>query len=190
MKKRTNIIMSLVLMISMIQMPLLANAKSMLVAQSNSQWTQLLEEGKEETKDIVDIAISDGRFKTLVAALKAAGLVDTLKEKGPFTVFAPTDEAFAKLPSGTLDELLKPENKETLANILTYHVTPGKVLAADAMKLDGKEVTMVNGDKVKIEVKDNSVYINGAKVIITDIMAKNGVIHVIDAVIMPSEDKM
>lgn len=190
MKKRTNIIMTLAFMMSMIQMPLLASAKSMLVTQKNSYEIEKLEEDKETSKDIVDIAESDGRFKTLVAALKAAGLVDTLKGKGPFTVFAPTDEAFAKLPSGTLDDLLKPENKETLAEILTYHVTPGKVLAADAIKLDGKEVTMVNGDKVKIKVKDNSVYINGAKVIVTDIMAKNGVIHVIDAVIMPSEDKM
>lgn len=190
MKKRTNIIMALALMMSMIQMPLLANAKSMLCIQRSSYGMQPVEKDKEAVKDIVDIAESDGRFKTLVAALKAAGLVDTLKGDGPFTVFAPTDDAFAKLPSGTLDELLKPENKETLANILTYHVTPGKVLAADALKLDGKEVTMVNNDKVKIEVKDNSVYINGAKVIITDIMAKNGVIHVIDAVIMPSEDKI
>lgn len=137
------------------------------------------------TKDIVDIAIGDGRFNTLVTALKAADLVDTLKGKGPFTVFAPTDEAFAKLPKGTLEDLLKPENKEKLADILKFHVTPGKVTAQDAIKLNGKEVTMANGKKAKIEVKNNEVYINGAKVIITDIQGKNGIIHVIDTVIIP-----
>lgn len=137
------------------------------------------------TKDIVDIAVGDGRFNTLVTALKAADLVDTLKGKGPFTVFAPTDEAFAKLPKGTLEDLLKPENKEKLADILTFHVTPGKVTAQDAIKLNGKEVTMANGKKAKIEVKNNEVYINGAKVIITDIQGKNGIIHVIDTVIIP-----
>lgn len=137
------------------------------------------------TKDIVDIAIGDGRFNTLVTALKAADLVDTLKGKGPFTVFAPTDEAFAKLPKGTLEDLLKPENKEKLADILTFHVTPGKVTAQDAIKLNGKEVTMANGKKAKIEVKNNEVFINGAKVIITDIQGKNGIIHVIDTVIIP-----
>jgi uncharacterized surface protein with fasciclin (FAS1) repeats len=136
-------------------------------------------------KDIVDIAAGDDRFETLVAALKAAGLVDTLKGNGPFTVFAPTDDAFDKLSPGTVDDLLKPENKDTLVNILTYHVLAGKVTAEDAAKLDGKEVSMVNGDKAKIEVRDGSVYIDGAKVIITDIMAKNGIIHVIDTVMMP-----
>ena len=137
------------------------------------------------TQDIVDIASTDGRFNTLVAALKAADLVDTLKGKGPFTVFAPTDEAFAKIPKETLDSLLKPENKDKLTDILKFHVTPGKITAQDVVNLNGKELTMADGKKAKIEVKDKDVYINGAKVIITDIQAKNGIIHVIDTVIMP-----
>lgn len=136
-------------------------------------------------KDIVDIAVEDGRFNTLVTALKAADLVSTLKGKGPFTVFAPTDEAFAKLPKETLEELLKPENKEKLADLLKFHVTSGKVTSQDAIKLNGKEITMANGKKAKIEVKNNEVFINGAKVIVTDIQGKNGIIHVIDTVIMP-----
>ena len=153
---------------------------------ANIQGEILLE--KEEPKnsgDIVDIAINDGRFKTLVAALKAADLVDTLKGEGPFTVFAPTDDAFKKIPANTISDLLKPENKKALSNILTYHVTPGKILAEDIIKLNGKEIKMLNGDKAKIEVKNNEVFINGAKVIIKDIIAKNGVIHVIDTVLMP-----
>lgn len=200
MKKKISTIMILTLMLSMLQIPLLANAQSNLDVPQNNQEEAIMEneesnmiqskEVKEAAKDIVEIALSDGRFKTLTSALKAAGLVDTLKGEGPFTVFAPTDEAFSKLPAGTLDKLLKPENKNDLVKILTYHVTPGKVVAADVMKLNGKEVTMVSGGKAKIEVKNGSVYINGAKVIITDIMAKNGVIHVIDTVIMPSENKM
>lgn len=140
--------------------------------------------GDNQSKDIVEIVSGDSRFKTLTSVVKAAGLVETLKGKGPFTVFAPTDEAFAKIPNETLTELLKPENKDALSKILTYHVTPGKLTAADVVKLNGKEIKMVNGDKAKIEVKNNEVYINGAKIIVTDIMAKNGVIHVIDAVIM------
>lgn len=200
MKKKISTIMILALMMSMLQIPLLANAQSNLDVPQNNQEEAIMEdeesnmiqskEVKEAAKDIVEIALSDGRFKTLTSGLKAAGLVDTLKGEGPFTVFAPTDEAFSKLPAGTLDKLLKPENKNDLVKILTYHVTPGKVVAADVMKLNGKEVTMVSGGKAKIEVKNGSVYINGAKVIITDIMAKNGVIHVIDTVIMPSENKM
>lgn len=153
---------------------------------ADTEVTRLLgERDSKQSSDIVDVAKSDGRFKTLVAALEAAGLVDTLKSEGPFTVFAPTDDAFAKLPANALNDLLKPENKENLENILTYHVTPGKVLAADLLKLNGKEIAMVNGRKAKIEVRNNEVFINGAKVIIKDIMAKNGVIHVIDTVIMP-----
>ncbi|MFW2490524.1 fasciclin domain-containing protein [Clostridium chromiireducens] len=142
-------------------------------------------ERQDNSKDIVDIAISDNRFKTLVTALKAAGLVDTLKGQGPFTVFAPTDDAFAKLPKGAIDNLLKPENKETLVKILTYHVVPGKLTAEDVLKLNDTELKMVSGDNAKIEVKDNNVYIDGAKVIVTDIIAKNGIIHVIDTVMMP-----
>lgn len=147
--------------------------------------TLVQKEEPKNSRDIVDIAINDGRFKTLVAALKAADLVDTLKGDGPFTVFAPTDDAFKKLPQNTITDLLKPQNKKTLSNILTYHVTPGKILAADIIKLNGKEIKMLNGDKAKIEVKNNEVFIDGAKVIITDIIAKNGVIHVIDTVMMP-----
>ncbi|MVX63181.1 fasciclin domain-containing protein [Clostridium chromiireducens] len=142
-------------------------------------------ERQDSSKDIVDIAISDNRFKTLVTALKAAELVDTLKGQGPFTVFAPTDAAFSKLPKGAIDNLLKPENKETLVKILTYHVVPGKLTAEDVLKLNDTELKMVSGDNAKIEVKDNNVYIDGAKVIVTDIIAKNGIIHVIDTVMMP-----
>ena len=134
-------------------------------------------------KDIVDTAVADGRFKTLVAAVQAAGLVDTLKGAGPFTVFAPTDDAFAKLPAGTLDTLLKPENKQKLVDILTYHVVSGKVMAADVVKLTSAKT--VEGKDVKVQVKDGKVYINDAQVIITDIVTSNGVIHVIDTVLMP-----
>jgi uncharacterized surface protein with fasciclin (FAS1) repeats len=134
-------------------------------------------------KDIVDTAVGAGSFRTLVAAVKAAGLVETLKGKGPFTVFAPTDEAFGKLPEGTLESLLKPESKEKLTAILTYHVVPGKVMAADVVKL--KEAKTVQGSKAKIKVADGKVQIDNANVVKTDIACKNGVIHVIDAVILP-----
>lgn len=134
-------------------------------------------------KDIVDTAAGADSFKTLVAAVKAAGLVETLKGEGPFTVFAPTDEAFAMLPKGTLESLLKPENKEKLVAILTYHVVPGKVLAEDVVGL--KKATTVNGKDVKITVADGKVKINDANVTKTDIDCSNGVIHVIDAVILP-----
>ena len=140
----------------------------------------------DDKKDIVDTAVSAGSFKTLAAALKAADLIDTLKGEGPFTVLAPTDEAFAKLPEGTVESLLKPENKEKLVAILKYHVIPGKALAADVVKLDGQEVKTVQGEKAKVAVKDGTVTVDGAKVIKTDIEATNGVIHVIDTVILPS----
>ena len=132
--------------------------------------------------DIVDTAIA-GKFNTLVAAVKAAGLVDTLKGFGPFTVFAPTDEAFAKLPPGTLEMLLKPENKEKLAGILTYHVVAGKVMAADVTKLTTAKT--VNGQEVKINAADG-VKINDANVTTADVETSNGVIHIIDTVLMPS----
>jgi len=136
--------------------------------------------------DIVDTAVADGRFTTLVAAVQAAGLVDTLKGAGPFTVFAPTDEAFAKLPAGTVETLLKPENLETLKNILLYHVVSGNVMAADVVTLDGKTADTVAGSAVNISVKDGKVYLNeNAQVIITDIVTSNGVIHVIDTVLTP-----
>jgi transforming growth factor-beta-induced protein len=136
-------------------------------------------------KDIVDTAVGAGSFKTLVAAVKAAGLADTLKGKGPFTVFAPTDEAFAKLPNGTVETLLKPENKAKLQAILTYHVVPGKVMAADVVKLTG--ATTVQGQKIDIAVKDGKVSADGANVVKTDIGCLNGVIHVIDSVLLPAD---
>ena len=136
-----------------------------------------------DQKDIVDTAIAAGSFKTLVAAVKAADLVETLKGKGPFTVFAPTDEAFAKLPAGTLDDLLKPENKAKLQGILTYHVVPSKVMAADVVKLNSAKT--VNGQSLAIKVKDGGVMVDNAKVTKTDIGCTNGVIHVIDTVVLP-----
>ncbi len=138
----------------------------------------------KQEKDIVDTAVAAGSFTTLVAAVKAAGLVETLKGDGPFTVFAPTDEAFAKLPEGTVETLLKPENKDKLIAILTYHVVAGKVLAADVVKLESAET--VQGQSVKIMTHDGSVMINDATVVAADIMTSNGVIHVIDTVILPS----
>ena len=134
-------------------------------------------------KDIVDTAIASGSFKTLVTALKAADLVDTLKGKGPFTVFAPTDEAFAKLPAGTLESLLKPESKSKLQGILTYHVVPSKVMASDVVKLNSAKT--VNGQSLTIKVKYGTVMVDNAKVTKTDIKCTNGVIHVIDAVVLP-----
>lgn len=136
-------------------------------------------------KDIVDTAVAAGSFKTLAAALQAAGLVETLKGKGPFTVFAPTDAAFAKLPAGTVADLLKPENKAKLTAILTYHVVPGNVLAAQVVTMNGADVKTVNGQTVKIGVMGGKVTVNGANVVTTDVKASNGVIHVIDTVILP-----
>ncbi len=136
--------------------------------------------------DIVDTAVAAGQFKTLAAALEAAGLVETLKGPGPFTVFAPTDEAFAKLPAGTVDTLLKPENRDQLTAILTYHVIPGALPAAEVVKYD--EAKTVNGANLDIEVNGGAVMVDNAHVTATDIMATNGVIHVIDAVVMPPAD--
>jgi uncharacterized surface protein with fasciclin (FAS1) repeats len=135
------------------------------------------------SKDIVDTAVAAGSFKTLTAALQAAGLVDTLKGEGPFTVFAPTDEAFAKLPAGTVEELLKPENKDKLVSILTYHVVSGKVTSAQVVKMDSAKT--VNGQTVTISAKSGAVMVDNAKVIKADVLCTNGVIHVIDSVIMP-----
>lgn len=140
--------------------------------------------------DIVDTAVAAGDFKTLAAAVTAAGLVDTLKGPGPFTVFAPTDAAFTKLPAGTVEDLLK-EPKGQLTQILTYHVVPGKVLAADVVKLNGQEVTTVQGGKLKVTMSDGKVALvdaagNSVNVVTTDVMASNGVIHVIDGVLLPS----
>ena len=136
-----------------------------------------------DENDIVETAIAAGDFKTLAAALEAAGLVETLRSEGPFTVFAPTDDAFARLPEGTVESLLLPENVAQLRAILTYHVVPGAVKAADVVELS--EATTVNGQTVDISVDGATVMLDGATVIATDIMASNGVIHVIDSVILP-----
>merc|ERR1711943_173654 len=140
----------------------------------------------DQKKDIVDTAVAAGSFKTLVAAVKAAGLVDTLKGDGPFTVFAPTDEAFSKLPKGTVESLLKPENKKKLQDILTYHVVAAKVPSS---KVSAGKVAMVNKKHAKISIKNGKVMINKANVVKTDVMASNGVIHVIDQVILPPAKK-
>ena len=135
-------------------------------------------------KDVVDTAVGAGNFKTLVAAVKAAGLVDALKGDGPFTVFAPTDAAFAKLPAGTVESLLKPENKDKLVAILTYHVIPGKVMSKDiaSKKLD---VKTLQGQAVSVDATGGGVKVGAASVVAADVAASNGVIHVIDKVIMP-----
>ena len=137
-----------------------------------------------EPTNIVDTAVAAGSFKTLAAALKAADLVPTLTGAGPFTVFAPTDDAFAKLPAGTVENLLKPENKDKLRRILTYHVVAGKVLASDVVKLQSAKA--VSGDTITVKAHDRTVHVDNAQVVKTDIIASNGVIHVIDAVILPS----
>ena len=134
--------------------------------------------------DIVDTAVANGNFTTLAAALEAGDLISTLKSEGPFTVFAPTDEAFAKLPDGTVEMLLMPENKDKLVAILTYHVVAGKVSAADVVTLNS--ATTANGSDVNINVRDDSVFINDSRVVMTDIRASNGIIHVVDTVILPN----
>ena len=139
--------------------------------------------GKKQS-DIVDTAVAAGSFNTLAAALEAGGLVETLKADGPYTVFAPTDEAFAKLPEGTLEMLLLPENKDKLVEILTYHVVAGKVTAAEVVTL--QTATTANGSDVAIRVVDDTVFINDSRVVATDIGASNGVIHVVDTVILPN----
>jgi uncharacterized surface protein with fasciclin (FAS1) repeats len=135
--------------------------------------------------DVVDTAVAAGNFTTLAAALEAGGLVETLKGQGPFTVFAPTDEAFAKLPPGTVESLLEPANKDKLVAILTYHVVPGNLPASEVVKYDAAET--VNGARLDIDAGSSGVKVNDANVTATDIMADNGVIHVIDAVVLPPE---
>ena len=137
---------------------------------------------EKSDKNIVETAVAAGNFKTLAAALEAGGLIETLSGEGPFTVFAPTDEAFAALPDGTVESLLKPENKDKLVAILTYHVVAGKVMAADVVTA---EVPTVNGAKLDVKRTDAGVTVNKANVTATDIKASNGVIHVIDAVVIP-----
>ena len=134
--------------------------------------------------DIVDTAVAAGQFSTLAAALEDGGLIATLKADGPYTVFAPTDEAFAKLPEGTVENLLKPENKQQLVEILTYHVVPGKVEASEVVKLDS--AATANGQDLSITIKNEAVYVNNARVVKTDIETSNGVIHVVDTVILPA----
>jgi uncharacterized surface protein with fasciclin (FAS1) repeats len=134
--------------------------------------------------NIVETAVSNGSFKTLVAAVTAAGLVETLSSAGPFTVFAPVDEAFAALPAGTVESLVKPENKEQLTGILTYHVLAGKVMSTDLT--DGMTAKTVNGEEITIHLTDGKVLINDAEVVIADVETDNGVIHAVNKVIMPS----
>lgn len=138
---------------------------------------------RAQSRDLVETAVAAGQFNTLAAALKAAGLVDTLKGAGPFTVFAPTDAAFAKLPKGTVEDLLKPENKAKLAAILTYHVVSGRVMAADVVKIT--DAKTVQGGSLKVTAAGGKVMVDGANVVKTDISASNGVIHVIDSVVLP-----
>lgn len=137
-----------------------------------------------KTADIVDTAVGAGQFKTLAAALEAAGLIDSLKGAGPFTVLAPTDEAFAKLPAGTLESLLRPENKEKLKSILLYHVVSGNVPASEVVRLNGRSIKTLQGSLIKVRTK-NGVRVGIARVVQTDVMASNGVIHVIDTVLIP-----
>ena len=158
----------------------------MLVFSTMSVSAQMKNDKKMKgSADIVDTTVAAGQFNTLAAALKAAGLVETPKGKGPFTVFAPTDEAFAKLPAGTVESLLKPENKEKLKAILLYHVVSGKVKAKDVAKLNGKTATTVQGGTVAIDTT-SGVKVNNATVVKADVKAKNGIIHVIDTVLIPS----
>ncbi len=149
--------------------------------------TGLTTTAQAQDKDIVDTAVAAGNFKTLATALTEAGLIDTLKSGGPFTVFAPTDEAFAKIPKAKLEALLK--DKAALTKVLTYHVVKGKVPASQVVTLDGKSVATVEGSTVKVTVKGDKVMVNNANVVKTDIMTSNGVIHVIDTVIMPKMKK-
>lgn len=144
---------------------------------------EVVEEAPVESNTVVDIAIGSPDHTTLVAAVTAAGLVDVLSGDGPFTVFAPTNAAFEALPEGTLDNLLLPENKEMLASILTYHVVAGNVMAADLS--DGQKVTTVNGQELTVTIVDGNVMINGAKVVAADLAGSNGVVHVIDGVVLP-----
>ena len=142
--------------------------------------------GETAKKDIVDTAVAAGKFNTLAAALKAGGLVDTLRGDGPFTVFAPTDDAFAKLPAGTVEELLKPENKEKLVALLTYHVVPARAMAKDVAGMSSAGT--VNGKEVKLKAQGGKVMVNNATVTKADVVASNGVIHVIDTVLLPPDE--
>jgi uncharacterized surface protein with fasciclin (FAS1) repeats len=161
----------------------MTSLKKMMTAIAATAFVLAASHAHAQNRDIVDTAVAAGQFKTLAAALKAAGLIDTLKGNGPFTVFAPTDEAFAKLPKGTVEDLLKPENKAKLTAVLTYHVVPGKVMAADVIKV--KEAKTVQGSSLKVNAAGGKVMVDNATVVKTDIAASNGVIHVIDSVVLP-----
>jgi uncharacterized surface protein with fasciclin (FAS1) repeats len=157
---------------------------AVMIAIVGSGWGTAVATERAGQKDIVDTAVAAGSFKTLAAALQAAGLVDTLKGPGPFTVFAPTDEAFAKLPAGTVEDLLKPENKAKLTAILTYHVVPGRVPAARVTGMSSAPT--VNGKALSIATENGAVMVSGARVVQPDILCSNGVIHVIDTVMLPN----
>ncbi len=178
----TKLLIAFVLAGSLSALPAFAQTDTLQNGSKSTTSTQASEKS-EATLDIIDTAAKAGTFKTLATALKAAGLDQTLKGKGPFTVFAPSDEAFAKLPKGTVEELLKPENKKKLAAILNYHVVSGNVSAKDVMSMESAET--VNGESVKIKTVGTTVMVNDAKVIKTDIACKNGTVHVIDTVLMP-----
>jgi uncharacterized surface protein with fasciclin (FAS1) repeats len=163
----------------------LAIAATISIAAASSAWACHCDAKTTSTskaKSVVSLAASSDQFETLVAAIKAADLVSVLESDGPFTVFAPTDEAFAKLPAGTVETLLKPENKDQLIAILKYHVVPGKVLAKDVKTM---KAPTAQGQKINIKVESEGVFVNNARVIKTDLMANNGVVHVIDTVILP-----
>ncbi|MDO5520629.1 MAG: fasciclin domain-containing protein [bacterium] len=184
-KTKVKYVLSTLLIMAVVCPSLLVGATSSKAPAATGTPTATEAPKSASEENIVTIASNDQRFNTLVAALKAAGLVDALEGEGPFTLFAPTNDAFTKLASGTLEELLKPENKQKLEDILTYHVFAGNVPAAAAEKLAGKEITMLNNKKAKITMKNGALYINNAKVITKDIKAQNGVIHVIDTVLIP-----
>jgi uncharacterized surface protein with fasciclin (FAS1) repeats len=160
-------------------------AVAALLAVATPAFAQTPASDEMPANDIVAVAVDAGSFTTLVAAVQAAGLVETLQGEGPFTVFAPTDEAFANLPEGTVEELLKPENRDKLIAILTYHVVPGKLMAKDVVATEN--ATTVEGSDVTFSVTHGKAMIDGANIVTTDIPASNGVIHVIDAVILPTD---
>lgn len=160
-----------------------ALAATVFTATVNAEGHGSHDASEHEQTNIVEIAVANGNFETLVAAVTAAGLAETLQGKGPFTVFAPTDDAFAALPAGTLESLLKPESKDQLVAILMYHVVPGVVMAKDVVRLS--EASTVQGTSITVTANDSGVMVNGARVVTTDIEASNGVIHVIDKVILP-----
>lgn len=179
------ICLALALMVAVMATPAAAQIRKRREARQPATVTAKKEVIGGAKMDVVDTAVKAGSFKTLATALEAAGLIDTLKGKGPFTVFAPTDEAFAKLPTGTVESLLKPENKEKLVAILAYHVLPSKAMAADVMKL--KSAKTVNGESVMFQTEDNNIHVDNAAVTKPDIVCTNGVIHVIDTVLVPKE---